>query len=480
MMKRSSISSFILFHAVFLISLVSVYYIPHIYSIVNEKFLPPQNRYLRFYIIGIFSLVFIFYYLTLHYYSKLNNPLFKRSRLSLYFWVSTLSVFLFLCTSRALLSHDLFEYSLRSRMITVYGLNPYTHTLLDIKNDMFFPYAAWKKYTECYGPLWVLLGVPHTIVAGNSFLASRFLHKMLLFSFFLPSVFIFFKLAKLLKLNKPDLAALAFFINPLVIILTLIDGHNEISMFFFMLLALYFLLTERQIISLIMLALAISIKFIYTLIIPLFIIYILLRNKNKLSAVLKLGVGGLLSAAIVLAISFPFGKGMLPALVYYYSDLNRNFWYDSFPFAFYFLFSKAGIMVSKQAVGAVFTVFFAAAYAYLLYYFTIRSKKLDKQAIFTTASLMILALLFTNYTQFESWYLLWVIPLILLSRIRDKFLLVLLLSYFLIMTFWKRMSVLATPMIVIYFLLLKYKSSLKERLSFLYNFTSEERRVQGP
>jgi alpha-1,6-mannosyltransferase len=463
---------FILFHFLFLLSLISVYYIPYLYPVINERFLPPLNRYVRFYIIGIFSLVFIFYYLTLHYYSKLDLSLFKRSRLSLYFWVSTLSVLLFLCASRALLSRDLFEYSLRSRMITVYGLNPYIHTPLDIKSDMFFPYSIWKKYTECYGPLWVILGLPHTLLAKNSFILSRLFHKLTLFAFFVPSVFVFFKLASLLKLNKPGLVTLAFFLNPLVIILTLVDGHNEIAMLFFFLLALYFLLTERHILALFMLTMAINIKFIYTLVIPLFAIYIFLNNKRKVFALIKFLTGLILSAAFTLIVSFPFGKEILPSLIKYYSDLNRNFWYDSIPFAVYFLLSKAGLVVSKNVVGTVFSVIFIIIYAYLLYYFATRLRS-DRQAIFTSSSLIILALLFTNYTQFEAWYLLWVIPLILLSRIRYKFPLVLLLSYFLIMTFWKRMSVLALPMAATYFLLMKYKGRYRERLQLFYDFTCE-------
>ncbi|HTZ11553.1 MAG TPA: hypothetical protein VMD04_04170, partial [Candidatus Margulisiibacteriota bacterium] len=183
-MGPDSKKRFLIFHFLFLLSLVSIYFIPHIYPLVNERFLPPVNRYLRFYIIGVFSLTFIFYYLTLSHYIKLDAPLLRRSRLGIYFWASTLSVLLFLCTSRALLSHDLFEYSLRSRMITLYGLNPYIHTPMDIKNDIFFPHAIWKRYTECYGPLWVLLGIPHTFIARDSFLLSRFLHKLVLFSFF--------------------------------------------------------------------------------------------------------------------------------------------------------------------------------------------------------------------------------------------------------------------------------------------------------
>jgi hypothetical protein len=145
----------------------------------------------------------------------------------------------------------------------------------------------------------------------------------------------------------------------------------------------------------------------------------------------------------------PFGVKSVKAVFNYYSDLGRNFWCDSIPYAVHFVLTKSGFMLSKQAVGNFFFFLFIVSYVCIIGYFLKKSEK-DKQAIFTALSLVLLALLFTNSTPFQAWYLIWVIPFILLSNIRIKFQIAFLLSYFLIMTFWKRMCVLAVPMFAAY------------------------------
>lgn len=465
---------FIISHILFLFSLIAVYYIPLMSFMAGDKYLPPMNRYVRFYIIGIFSIVFFFYYLYLYNYNQLGLSLFRLNSISLYFWSSTLIIFLLLCASYALLSHDLFEYSLRGRMFTIYGLNPYLHIPLEVKEDVFFPLIFWRDATECYGPAWIIIGALHTIFFKDSLFLTTFIHKITLLIFLLLSCYFFYKLCVVLKLKNPSLITIAFITNPLVIIMTIVDGHNEIVMIFFILASLYFLLNARYILSLILLAVSIQIKFVYVLIIPLYYLYILLNAevKSLRYRIYKLIAGSILSAGIILILWIPFwGKESIISLYNYYAVYYKSkgihFWADSIPYAVHFVLNKIGLHISKYTIANISCLIFFAIYSYLLYFFTIRVKT-DKQAIFTTASFIMLALFFTNISSFQSWYLLWVIPFIFLSRIKSKFLLIFLLSYFLIMTFWKRMSVLAIPMMFVYFVMLRIYDKYKKRLGFLY------------
>jgi alpha-1,6-mannosyltransferase len=243
--------------------------------------------------------------------------------------------------------------------------------------------------------------------------------------------------------------------------MTLVDGHNEIAMTFFILCAFYLLVRSKYAASFIFLALAIAVKFVYVLLAPLFVLHILLDKgvksvKEKIYGI----VAGAASFVFITAVAwFPFGMKSVRAIFNYYAELGRNFWFDSIPYAVYFILGKTGMPVPKDMISGIFLCMFIAAYLSVLVYY-LKKGGADKQALFTSSALILLTLLFTNSTPFQAWYLVWVIPLILLSDIKLKFQLVFLLSYFLIMTFWKRMCVLAVPMIIAYSLaLLFYKDN---------------------
>ncbi|MBI4707932.1 MAG: hypothetical protein HY761_08420 [Candidatus Omnitrophica bacterium] len=461
--------SFIVAHLCFLLSLCAVYFIPTIASLIGDSVLPPMNKHLRFYIIFIFSLVFIFYLLDLYYCNKIRLFESGKSILSGYFWVSTVSVMVFLCSSYALLSSDLFEYSLRARMLSLYNLNPYLSVPVKIKHDFFYPMLFWKNTPECYGPLWVNIGQLHSIFFKNNMFLTSFMHKSILLIFLGLSSFSFYKLASQLRIKNCILLTVAFFMNPLVIIATIIDGHNEIAMTFFILLASLALLRSRYVLALFLLTLAIQVKFVYVLIVPLFILYIFRdTSKKMLLRFLDIITGAVFSLIVVVLLWLPFGKQSLLAIIEYYKNLSLNFWFDSIPFAVYFLLDKMGVVIDKYNIATLFSIVFVLIYVYLLANFVRRIKQ-DQKIFFTTVSLILLALFITNSTPFQAWYLLWVIPFILLSGTKTRFLLVFLLSYFFILTFWKRMSVLFLPMVISYILVQIYSTKFVKIKGFLYS-----------
>ncbi|MEA3488883.1 MAG: polyprenol phosphomannose-dependent alpha 1,6 mannosyltransferase MptB [Candidatus Omnitrophota bacterium] len=468
-MEEKTKKKFILSHILLLVAFAVIYFMPYLASMAGDTCLPPMTRFVRFYMIEVFTTLFLCYYLFLYYYKTTGMTLFSSRGVSAYFWVATLAVFLLLCYSRAVLSTDLYEYSLRGRMFGIHGLNPYLHIPEEIKHDLFYSLIFWKKTPECYGPAWVLIGALHTLFYKNSVVLTIFMHKLVLLVFLMLSGFFFHRLCRRLGIDNTGLMTAAFIMNPLVVIMTLVDGHNEIAMVAFFLAALYFLYKSKYVVSILLFTAAVQVKFAYVLLAPFFFLYILLGpgKKRTGSRIYEILTGGVLSLGLLILLWLPFGWRSVPAVVDYYRELNLNFWYDSIPYAVYFIMDKAGLTVSKQALAGVFSAAFLAIYVYLIWFF-VRRVKTDRRAIFTVSSFVILALLFTNYTQFQPWYLLWVIPLILLSGFRTSFMLVFFLSYFLIMTFWKRMCVLAIPMVALYFFILSGYERYKGRLKFFF------------
>lgn len=452
MRPESGKKKFILSHLIFLLSLIVIYFLPRLYPVIGEKFLPPTNRILRFYIIGVFSVTFLAYYLCLHFYNKSDISVFKPSGMTVYFWASTIFIFLILCSSSALLSHDLFEYSIRARMLSVYQLNPYLHTPTEVENDIFFPLIFWKSTPECYGPLWVSIGAIHTLFFKNSIALTSFMHKFVLLIFLLFSSFVFYKLCKDMMPKAGEFVTLAFLLNPLILIMTIVDGHNEIAMIFFILCAFYLLIKTRIVPSFVLLALAIAVKFVYVILLPIFILYTLGNDKNKnIKQRVYAAAAGVASFIFVTVIAWlPFRIESVKAVFDYYKDLSRIFWsHDTIPYAVYRVLGKTGVTISENIIANLFILLFIIIYLGALVYF-LKKTRYDKQSLFTSSALILLALLFTNSSTFQTWYLIWAIPFILLSKIRLKFHLVFILSYFLIMIFWKRMVVLAIPTLITY------------------------------
>jgi len=354
-------------------------------------------------------------------------------------------------------------------MFSVSGFNPYIHVPDEIRQDMFYPLIFWKSTPECYGPAWVLLGTLHTVVAGDNMVLASFLHKFILLVFLLGSGWVFYKIAAELGLGDRDLITLSFVANPLLVLMTIVDGHNEIVMVFFMLLSMLCLIKDKRILALVLLAVAVNVKFVYLILLPFFVLYMLFGGKGKsvVTRVWDIVIGAVLSLIVSFVLWLPFGWQGFKAVIGYYTKLSALLWPDSIPYAVYFLMEKAGLNVTLQSIADIFVVIFAVLYLALVWWFMLDIKK-DRQIIFTVSGLVLLFLLLTNATPFQPWYLLWGIPFILLSRIRSRFMLVFMLSYFLLLTFWKRMSVLDIPLMFLYFSLLFLNRVTGDRMKFLF------------
>ncbi|HEX7042611.1 MAG TPA: hypothetical protein VF189_05160 [Patescibacteria group bacterium] len=100
-----------------------------------------------------------------------------------------------------------------------------------------FMHAANK--VALYAPFWILItAIPFLFGFGN-FLLILFNFKLLSILFYFATVLLIWKMTK-------SLYKTAFFaLNPLVIIETLISGHNDISMISLLLLAIYFLQEKK-------------------------------------------------------------------------------------------------------------------------------------------------------------------------------------------------------------------------------------------
>ncbi len=228
------------------------------------------------------SFVFYFYFLKKAAFSNLKKVIF----------ISIIALFF---SYPAVLSYDIFNYVFTSKVLFYYHENPYIIMPIEFINDplLLFTHAANK--VALYGPFWILLtGIPHYL-SLNNFILTLFNFKILAILFYLG---ICLSIARITK----DPSRTAFFaLNPLVLIETILSGHNDVVMMFFALLSIYFLTKHKVILSIILIIASILIKYASIFLLPVFIYYFFLKARKKK---INLDILFMLSSVLMFAIFF--------------------------------------------------------------------------------------------------------------------------------------------------------------------------------
>ncbi|OGH16019.1 MAG: hypothetical protein A3C30_00825 [Candidatus Levybacteria bacterium RIFCSPHIGHO2_02_FULL_40_18] len=177
-------------------------------------------------------------------------------------------------------SYDLFNYIFDAKIVTHYGQSPYEHKALDYPGDPMLSFMHWTHRTYPYGPVWLLLTVPLSFIGFGYFLVTFYLFKLLMVGSFIWSVYLIRRIA--IKLGSdPSFSAVAFALNPLVLIESLVSAHIDIVMIAFGLFGILMFLERKFIASLIGIVGSIFIKFATALLIPGIIAKVLFKVKNE-------------------------------------------------------------------------------------------------------------------------------------------------------------------------------------------------------
>lgn len=250
-----------------------------------------DNRVLITFFYSVFIIIFFGFYLRFLYLSKKNLLHLKDIKI-----VIVVSCLLLL-SYPAMLSYDIFNYVLTAKVTYFYHENPYVILPIEfIKEPMLmFTHAANK--IALYGPFWILLiFMPFSLGFGN-FLLTLFMFKFLVFIFYILSLLL------ILKMTKSKEALVFFALNPLVLIETLVSGHNDIVMMSLALLGLYILLKNRVVFSFVFFLASILIKYATVFLIPLYFFLVYRRLKNKKIEIEAIGLLGFILMMIVFFLS---------------------------------------------------------------------------------------------------------------------------------------------------------------------------------
>lgn len=222
---------------------------------------------------GLITLLFLFYFLFL--------KVAKEKKLDgKQVWKILILITIILTFSYNAFSYDLFNYVFDAKIITHYQQNPYEHKALDYPGDPMLGFMHWTQRTFPYGPIWLLVTVPLSLIGSQVFLVTFFLFKIMITSCFLGTIYMIRKIMQ--KVAPADEAfSLVFFgLNPLVLIECLVSAHNDIVMMFFAITAVYYLLQQKIVKSTIFYILSIGIKYATVFLLPVFL-YVWRQQQRK-------------------------------------------------------------------------------------------------------------------------------------------------------------------------------------------------------
>lgn len=231
-------------------------------------------------------------YLYLLYLAKKNKITRK------FFWGLLIISSCVLAFSYNAFSYDLFNYIFDAKILTHYHQNPYLHKALDYTSDPMLSFMRWTHRTYPYGPVWLAITTPLSIIGLNIFILTFFIFKFAIAGFFLGSIWFLEKIVNHLKIDNKFFPLVLFAFNPITVIESLVSSHNDIVMMFFALAGFYFFLKRKWVLSILLVIASFLIKTVTVfLLIPIILSFFEKFIKISLENVLRITALSLLAAS---------------------------------------------------------------------------------------------------------------------------------------------------------------------------------------
>ncbi len=239
------------------------------------------------------------------------------------------------------LSNDFYRFLWDGHLMRI-GVNPFLHTPSQIIDKITFPLAdslyegmgslSQSNYT-CYPPLHQFIFLLSAWVSPFSITGSLiFLHVIMILAA-IGNTILIYKLLKQWNIARSNLVL--FVLNPFVIIELTGNLHFEGIMIFFIVYSLYLLVKNRYFLAAVMFGLAISIKLIPLILIPLLI------HKLKIK---KGMVFSVLSGLTFIILFFPFFSNEM--VNHFFASLELYFQSFEFNASLYYIIRSIGYTIT--------------------------------------------------------------------------------------------------------------------------------------
>lgn len=204
---------------------------------------------------------------------------------------------------------DIFDNITHGRMIAFYDANPFQQVANDFRSDPFLPYAAWRTSRSAYGPLWELMAGVTARLAGSALVTNILAFKLLPGLFWVLTLIVAWVMLRRAGARPalPGFLLLAW--NPLILYEVWGNGHNDMAMAFFVLLAAWMMLEQRYTLAVVSLVAGALIKYMPLLLIPLAGLIALRALPTWRRRILFAASAAVVSLALIVVTFQPFWVG---------------------------------------------------------------------------------------------------------------------------------------------------------------------------
>lgn len=310
---------------------------------------------------------------------------------------------------------DVFYYLGIGRLSLPYNQNPYYTTMksflkntnLDLKNDTVIKKASenfWANTTVVYGAFWTFLCSIISLLSFGNIDVGLFLFKIFNLIIHILNCHLLYKLSK----NK--IFPIIYGLNPFILIEGIANVHNDLVVIFFIFLALYFLIKKNNLlISIMSLSMATGIKYFAILFLPLFIIYYFRNEKIKTRLINCVKYGSLF--LIFLIIPYLIYIKDINVFMGIYTQQNKIA-KGLYLFISEYLKNPPNLVeIVKTTTFLIFAIVYICKCISLLFEKNIKFKT-EMNILF----LFIVYFIFLLITNFQPWYLIWLIPFLIWQK----------------------------------------------------------------
>lgn len=358
----------------------------------------------------------IFIGLTIVYFAILKNykNIFKTNKSLFIFIIVVALIFMFMLPTT---STDIFYYLGTGWLEAHYKVNPYYVSIQDVMNQnevigtengdliLLKTPKIWRETTIVYGPMWPIICRILSEISMGNLTAGLFIYKLFNLAIHIINSYLIYKIS-----NKKKLYTLMYAINPLVLFEGLANVHNELVVVFFILMALYFFIKKKQMLpTVVFLALATAIKYYAILLISFLVIY-KYRNEKILKRILY-AIGWALVFIVVLAI--PYLVYVRDISVFKGILVQQGKLTNSIFLIIYLLFNDISIATKMIEFSMIVFIIY---YIYKIIKLLINKEKITFTHIMRVYNNILLAFIFFTISNFQSWYIIWLIPTLMWQR----------------------------------------------------------------
>lgn len=292
-------------------------------------------------------------------------------------------------------SNDLYSYIFSSRIMSIFGENPYFITYDNFVRDPLFAQlkTIWAGHTVLYGPLFLHIGGFINFIGQNNLIFLTLAFKSLFIGANILNIFLVY------KISKSREALFLFGASPLMVLELAGNSHTESILLLFLLLSFY-LLYNKPVYSFVALIASVLVKYYSLIFLPFYLIHLAKKGVRKL--IVALVLGGLLTIGAYL----PFwdGFGIFDYLISYYNGQ--------------YISPSLGVYVGEKLLGSYSLSFGINTFIFLMIALALGlkfwfSKPKFKEFVFYSF-LLYWAYLLTKSSLILSWYL---IPLVALASL---------------------------------------------------------------